>query len=83
MARKALGTELGYTIGVSLSEHDVDTDFEDVARNVEPVLRHRLILDYAARVDGQTTEAVIEALMEEVSPQSLQVPSTLEVSETR
>gem|GEM_PF-3882687 len=47
------------------------------------MLRHRLILDYAARVDGQTTEAVIEALMEEVSPQSLQVPSTLEVSETR
>src|SRR5262249_13601778 len=40
--------------------------FEDVHAVVAPVLRHRLVLGYPARVEGVTTEAVIAALLDAV-----------------
>ena len=67
----------------ALLDHRLNASFEDVVRSAKLVLRHRLILDYAARVDGHTTEVVVEALLAEVSPQMARVPSTLEVVETR
>ena len=56
----------------ALLDNRLNASFEDVAASVKPVLRHRLILDYAARVDGQTTEAVVEALLSEVTPLRLE-----------
>jgi len=41
------------------------------------VLRHRLVLDYSARIDGETTDSVIEALLEEIPFQTTATPRTL------
>ncbi|GMR23569.1 MAG: MoxR family ATPase [Acidobacteriota bacterium] len=59
----------------------LNASFEDVAAAAKPVLRHRLILDYSARLEGQTTDGVVEALLKEVAPDNVAVASTLE--ETR
>lgn len=43
----------------------------------EPVLQHRLILDYAAKVDGRTTAQVIARILAELPVQDGDIPSTL------
>jgi MoxR-like ATPase len=52
--------------------------FEDVKFVAPSVLRHRLILDYNARVEGLTTNAVIAQLLEEVPFQANATPRTLQ-----
>ena len=42
-----------------------------------PVLQHRIVLDYNARVDGLTAPAVVTALLAEVPAQSQPLPPTL------
>jgi MoxR-like ATPase len=42
-----------------------------------PVLAHRIILDYSARIDGRTARDVVEALLREVPRQELDLPSSL------
>jgi MoxR-like ATPase len=61
----------------ALLEGRLNASFEDVTAVAKPVLRHRLILDYSARLEGRTADGVIEALLEEVSPDEVAVPSTL------
>lgn len=51
--------------------------FEDVAALAVPVLQHRIVLDYAARVDGRTSADVVAALVAEVPAQDRAVPNTL------
>jgi MoxR-like ATPase len=41
--------------------------FEDVKAVAAPVLRHRIILDYAARLEGVTTDDVIEGILSSTS----------------
>ena len=62
----------------ALLEGRLNASFEDVAAAAKPVLRHRLILDYSARLEGCTTDKVIEALLKEVAPDNVAVASTLE-----
>ena len=61
----------------ALLEGRLNASFEDVAAAAKPVLRHRLILDYSARLEGHTTDGVIEALLKEVAPDNVAVASTL------
>ena len=61
----------------ALLEGRLNASFEDVAAAAKPVLRHRLILDYSARLEGRTTDGVIEALLKEVAPDNVAVASTL------
>ena len=41
---------------------------DDIRQAALPALRHRLILNFEAQAEGVTTDAVIEALLEEVAP---------------
>ena len=55
----------------------LNASFEDVAAVAAPVLGHRIVLDYSARVEGQTAPGLVAALLAEVSAQAGTLPSTL------
>jgi MoxR-like ATPase len=42
-----------------------------------PVLRHRIILEYGARLDGKTPASVVSELLKEVPPHSRELPRTV------
>lgn len=52
--------------------------FDEVRRVAPNVLGHRLILDYAARMEGWTTEKLVESLLTSIPEVARQVPSDLE-----
>lgn len=54
------------------------SSFEDVKHVATAVLRHRIILDYNARVEGKTTNTVIQTLLDEVPFQAQATPKTLQ-----
>jgi len=54
-----------------------NASFEDVKAVAPAVLRHRLVLDYQAKIDGLDTTAVVAALLDEVPVQSVATPKTL------
>jgi len=51
---------------------------EDVRDLALPVLGHRILLDYSARVQGRTTAEVVHALLDEVPVQAKEAPRTLQ-----
>lgn len=51
--------------------------FDDVSHVAPAVLRHRILLDYNARVEGITTNDVIENLIKEIPAQAKATPKTL------
>ncbi len=55
----------------------LNASFEDVRAVAVPVLQHRIVLDYHARIDGLTAPEVVRALLEEVPAQVQALPSTL------
>jgi MoxR-like ATPase len=55
----------------------LNASFEDIQALALPVLGHRIILDYSARIDGRTTRDVVEAILREVPVQDLKLPPTL------
>ena len=54
-----------------------NASFEDVKRARAAVLRHRILLDYQARVEGKSTNDVIAALLDEIPFQPDALPRTL------
>jgi len=54
-----------------------NASFEDVQALAGPVLRHRVLLDYTAKMDGRTTADVVRALLAEVPAHALVLPKTL------
>ena len=63
--------------GRALLEGRLNASFEDVRAIAAPVLQHRVVLDYHARIDGRTAPELVHALLEEVPAQVQTVPSTL------
>ena len=61
----------------ALMNERTHTSFEDVKYAAPSVLRHRIILDYNARVEGKTTNDVIQTLLDEVSFQDIATPKNL------
>jgi len=61
----------------ALMSERTNTSFEDVKFVAPAVLRHRIILDYNARIEGRTTGDVIRALLTEVRFQATDTPATL------
>ena len=59
----------------------VNASFEDVQALARPVLQHRIILDYAAKLEGTTPGALVDALVAEVPEQDHEIPSTLRPAE--
>lgn len=55
----------------------INASFEDVAEVAAPVLQHRIILEYEARIEGRTTSETIATLLEEVPRQELDLPKTI------
>ena len=51
--------------------------FEDVKFVAPSVLRHRIILDYSARIEGLTTNDIIRSLLDEVPFQANATPKSL------
>jgi MoxR-like ATPase len=58
----------------------INASFEDVQAVAIPVLQHRIILDYNARIDGKSNAGVVTDLLAEVPVQALSVPKTLKES---
>lgn len=61
----------------ALMEGRTNASFEDVQAIALPVLNHRIILDYTARIDGRTSKDVIEALLKEVPVRPGATPRTV------
>ena len=61
----------------ALLEGRLNASFEDVAAVAPPVLGHRVILDYSARLVGETSAGVVERLLKEVPFQDLETPGLL------
>ncbi|WDE96378.1 AAA family ATPase [Lentisphaera profundi] len=61
----------------ALIEGRVHTGFEDVRDLALPVLRHRLILDYRARIEGHTPDSIVKSLLSELKIIDKAVPVTM------
>ena len=55
----------------------INASTEDVRAVALPILQHRIILDYNARLDGTSTSAVVEKLLAEIPAHDLERPKTL------
>lgn len=64
----------------ALMNERTHASFEDVKYAAPAVLRHRIILDYNARVEGKTTNDAIQALLDEIPFQSNETPRTMTAS---
>jgi MoxR-like ATPase len=64
----------------ALMQGRINASFEDVAAVAKPVLIHRIILHYEARIEGRTTSDVVAALLAEVPRQPLDLAPTLKES---
>lgn len=54
-----------------------NASYEDVRAIAPAVLRHRLILDYGAKIEGVTPDLVVRRLIEHVPAQEKQLPGSL------
>jgi MoxR-like ATPase len=61
----------------ALMQERTNASFEDVKAIAPAVLRHRIVLDYNARVEGRTTGDIIRDLLDEVPFQSTATPKVL------
>jgi len=61
----------------ALLDGRLNASFEDVKAVAVPVLQHRIILEYNARIDGISNRGAVEQLLAEVPTQDLQKPATL------
>jgi MoxR-like ATPase len=64
----------------ALLEGRLNASFEDVRGVAVPVLQHRIVLDYTARIDGRTAADVVNALLDEVPAQDRATPATLQAA---
>ena len=62
----------------ALMNERTHASFEDVKFVAPAVMRHRLVLDYNARVEGLTTNNVVHDLLEEIHFQANATPRTLQ-----
>ncbi|MCH2175098.1 MAG: AAA family ATPase [Lentisphaeria bacterium] len=61
----------------ALMEGRIHAGFEDVKALALPVLRHRVILDYRARVEGHTPDSIIKNLLSELKIMGKEIPYTM------
>lgn len=50
---------------------------DDVRAVAHPILQHRIILDYTARLDGASSASVVDKLLEQIPAHDLERPKTL------
>jgi len=66
--------------GLALLAGRPSVGFEDVQQLIEPVLNHRLILNYQARLDQVSTSALATELADSITVTELDLPPDMEVS---
>jgi MoxR-like ATPase len=64
----------------ALMQGRLNASFEDVQALAGPVLQHRVILDYSARLDGRDSPQVISQLIQEVPVRAGDLPKSLRES---
>jgi MoxR-like ATPase len=64
--------------GLALLRGKPNVGFDDVRRVAAPAIAHRLVLDYAARLEGWDGRRVVGALLEAVPEIERGLPQTLE-----
>ena len=62
----------------ALLEGRLNASFEDVQSVARPVLQHRLVLDYAARLEGGSGATILDALLAEIPLHDKSLPDVLE-----
>jgi MoxR-like ATPase len=58
----------------------LNASFEDVRALAPAVLRHRIVLDYTAKLEGKTADAFIANLLEHVPTTEKNLPNTLQAA---
>ena len=66
--------------GLALLRGKPNVGFDEVRRVAAPALAHRLVLDYAAKLEGWDGRRVIAALLEAIPEVERGLPQTLEAS---
>ncbi len=61
----------------AMMEGRLNASFEDVAALALPVLNHRVILDYSAKIAGRTTAHVVADILKEVPARAAALPKPL------
>jgi MoxR-like ATPase len=61
----------------ALLEGRLNAGFEDVQTLALPVLGHRIILDYRARVAGKTSASIVAHILAQITPDGAEIPPTL------
>ena len=61
----------------ALLQGRLNASTEDVRAVTHPILEHRIILDYNARLDGASTASVVDKLLAEIPAHDLERPQTL------
>ena len=64
----------------ALLDGRMNASFQDVQSVAVPVLQHRIVLDYSARIDGRTAADTVQALLAEVPAQDRAIPPTLQAA---
>jgi MoxR-like ATPase len=60
-----------------LMENRLNASYEDVRAVAPAVLRHRILLDYGAKLEGLTPDLIVAKLLEAVPAQDKPLPTTL------
>ncbi|MEI6535499.1 MAG: AAA family ATPase [Verrucomicrobiaceae bacterium] len=61
----------------ALMDRRLNASYEDVRAVAPAVLRHRLILDYGAKLEGMTTDLIVARLIEKIPAQDKPLPTSL------
>jgi MoxR-like ATPase len=64
--------------GLALLNGKPNVGFDDVRRTAAPALAHRLVLDYAAKLEGWASRRIIASILEAVPEVERGLPQTLE-----
>ncbi len=61
----------------AIMEGRPNASYEDVRAVAPAVLRHRLILDYGAKIEGVTPDLIVQRLLQHIAAQDKPLPTTL------
>jgi MoxR-like ATPase len=64
----------------ALMEHRLNASYEDVREVASAVLRHRILLDYGAKLEGLTPDLIVAKLLEQVPAQDKPLPTSLKAA---
>jgi MoxR-like ATPase len=64
----------------ALTEQRLNASYEDVRAVAPAVLRHRLLLDYTAKLEGLTPDLIVAKLIEHIPAQDKPLPTSLKAA---